>query len=80
MILTGRSKILDSGSFDNQVWGALIKAWKGHIIAKNKDEYEKMVRYAVIAEAILQYGAIINTMLGGFNLVPAFPLDATCHN
>ncbi|HEY7571382.1 MAG TPA: site-2 protease family protein [Nitrososphaeraceae archaeon] len=29
----------------------------------------------VITEAILQYGAIINTMLGGFNLVPAFPLD-----
>jgi Zn-dependent protease/uncharacterized membrane protein YidH (DUF202 family) len=29
----------------------------------------------VIVEAILQYGAIINTMLGGFNLVPAFPLD-----
>jgi Zn-dependent protease len=29
----------------------------------------------VIAEAILQYGAIINTVLGGFNLVPAFPLD-----
>jgi Zn-dependent protease/CBS domain-containing protein len=29
----------------------------------------------VIAEAILQYGAIINTMLGGFNLIPAFPLD-----
>ncbi|HJT48622.1 MAG TPA: site-2 protease family protein, partial [Nitrososphaeraceae archaeon] len=29
----------------------------------------------VIAEAILQYGATINTMLGGFNLIPAFPLD-----
>jgi Zn-dependent protease/uncharacterized membrane protein YidH (DUF202 family) len=28
-----------------------------------------------IIEAILQYGAIINTVLGGFNLVPAFPLD-----
>src|SRR5919199_3546130 len=28
----------------------------------------------VIVEAILQYGAIINTVLGGFNLVPAFPL------
>jgi Zn-dependent protease len=29
----------------------------------------------IIAEAVLQYGAIINTVLGGFNLVPAFPLD-----
>ena len=29
----------------------------------------------VMAEDILQYGAIINTMLGGFNLIPAFPLD-----
>jgi hypothetical protein len=44
--LTGRSKVLDSGFFDNQVWGALYKAWKGYIIAKNKDEYEKMQVYA----------------------------------
>jgi len=28
-----------------------------------------------IIEAILQYGATINAVLGGFNLVPAFPLD-----
>lgn len=28
-----------------------------------------------IAEAVLQYGALINTILGGFNLIPAFPLD-----
>jgi len=25
--------------------GALHKAWKGYVIAKNKDEYEKMEHY-----------------------------------
>ena len=40
--------MLDSGFFENQVWGALHKAWKGYVIAKNKDEYEKMVHYARI--------------------------------
>jgi hypothetical protein len=33
--------MLDSGFFENQVWGALHKAWKGYIIAKTKDEYDK---------------------------------------
>jgi hypothetical protein len=32
------------------VWGALHKAWKGYVIAKNKDEYDKMVDYADIQE------------------------------
>jgi hypothetical protein len=50
MILTGRSKVLDSGSFDNQVWGTLHKAWKGYVIAKNKDEYDKMEHYARIIQ------------------------------
>jgi hypothetical protein len=50
MIRTYRSKILDSGSFDNQVWGALIKAWKGYVIAKNKGEYDKMLHYARIIQ------------------------------
>jgi len=50
MIRTYRSKILESGSFDNQVWGALIKAWKGYVIAKNKDEYEKMLHYARVIQ------------------------------
>ena len=48
MVNTDRSKMLDSGFFENQVWGALHKAWKGYVIAKNKDEYEKMVHYARI--------------------------------
>ena len=26
--------------------GALHKAWKGYVIAKNKDEYDKMELYA----------------------------------
>ena len=28
-----------------------------------------------IAEAVLRYGALSNILLGGFNLIPAFPLD-----
>ena len=36
--------MLESGFFENQVWGALRKAWKGYMIAKNKDEYDKMAR------------------------------------
>jgi hypothetical protein len=50
MVNTGRSKLLDSFFFENQVWGALHKAWKGYVIAKNKDEYEKMEHYARIIQ------------------------------
>ena len=50
MISTYRSKVLDSGFFDNQVWGAPIKAWKGYVIAKNKDEYGRMEHYARIIQ------------------------------
>ena len=42
--------MLDSGFFENQVWGALHKAWKGYVIAKNKDEHDKMERYADIIQ------------------------------
>jgi hypothetical protein len=30
--------------------GALHKAWKGYVIAKNKDEYDKMEHYARIIQ------------------------------
>jgi hypothetical protein len=50
MINTDRSKMLDSGFFENKVWGALHKAWKGYVIAKNNDEYDKMERYARIIQ------------------------------
>jgi hypothetical protein len=50
MVDTDSSKMLDSGFFENQIWGALHKAWKGYVIAKNKDEYEKMVHYARVIQ------------------------------
>jgi hypothetical protein len=51
MVDTKRSKLLDSKlldlfCFENQAWGALHKSWKGYVIAKNKDEYDKMELYA----------------------------------
>jgi hypothetical protein len=46
IVNTGRSKMLESGFFENRVWGALIKAWKGYVIAKNKGEDDKMELYA----------------------------------
>jgi hypothetical protein len=42
--------MLDSSFFENQVWSALHKAWKGYVIAKNKDEHDKMERYADIIQ------------------------------
>jgi hypothetical protein len=42
--------MLDSGFFENQIWGALLKAWKGYVIAKNKDEFDKMLHYADIIQ------------------------------
>jgi hypothetical protein len=50
MINTDRSKMLESGFFENQVWGALGKAWRGYKIAKNKDEFDKMLHYADIIQ------------------------------
>lgn len=29
----------------------------------------------IVAAGVLQYGALVNALLGGFNLTPAFPLD-----
>jgi hypothetical protein len=41
MINIDRSKMLDLRFFENLVWVALHKAWKGYVITKNKDEYDK---------------------------------------
>jgi hypothetical protein len=52
VIDAGRSKMLDSGFFENETWGALHKAWKGYVIAKNKNEHDKLERYARIIQEL----------------------------
>ena len=52
MVRTNRSRILDSFYFENQTWGALHKAWKGYVIAKNKDEFDRMEYYASVIQKL----------------------------
>jgi hypothetical protein len=42
------ARLLESGHFDNQTWGVLQKAWVGYVIAKDKDEYDNLIKYASI--------------------------------
>jgi hypothetical protein len=44
--------MLDSFNFENQTWGALHKAWKGYVIAKNKDELNRMKYYAIVIQKL----------------------------
>jgi hypothetical protein len=44
--------MLDSFHFENQTWGALHKAWKGYVIAKNKDELSRMKYYALVIQKL----------------------------
>ena len=39
-------RILPSGFFESQTWGALHKCWIGFIIAKEKEEWDKIDLYA----------------------------------
>ena len=45
-------KLLPSGFYDTQGWGALDKAWLGYIIAKNKGEQDKLIHYASIIQKL----------------------------
>jgi hypothetical protein len=44
--------LLESGWYDTQTWGALHKAWLGYVIAKNKEEYDKQIQYALIIQKL----------------------------
>ena len=39
-------RILPSGYFESQAWGALHKCWVGFVIAKEKMEWDKIDLYA----------------------------------
>ena len=43
---------LDSFYFENQTLGALHKAWKGFVIAKNKYEVDRMYYYATVIQKL----------------------------
>jgi hypothetical protein len=47
-----RTRLLESGYFESQTWGALHKAWKGYVIAKNKYEFELMEYYASVIQKL----------------------------
>jgi hypothetical protein len=38
--------LLDSGFYDSETWGALIKCWIGYKIAKSEHDIKKMIYYA----------------------------------
>jgi hypothetical protein len=42
------SRMLPSGYYENQALGALHKAWIGYIIAKNKSQFVRQIKYAKI--------------------------------
>jgi hypothetical protein len=49
----GKSRILDSSLFpENRTWGALHKAWKGYIIAKNLCETQRARYYARVIQKL----------------------------
>ncbi|MGH9982152.1 MAG: hypothetical protein ACRD6U_11435 [Nitrososphaeraceae archaeon] len=40
------SKMLPSGYYENQAWGALHKAWVGYCIAISKWQFGRKIKYA----------------------------------
>jgi Zn-dependent protease/predicted transcriptional regulator len=53
--------------------GVLGVSW--WLVSQITPAAQELLATKQVVEGILLYGAIINTMLGGFNLIPAFPLD-----
>ena len=66
-------KIAIVGPASFAIAGALAVSW--WFVSQISPAEQQLLATKQVVEGILLYGAIINTMLGGFNLIPAFPLD-----
>ena len=70
MIGTNRSRLLDSCYFESQTWGALHKAWKGYIIAKNKHEFERQYYYAEVIQKLQKELGLRISLFSDLRLIP----------
>ena len=75
MLGTNRTRLLDSCYLENQTWGALHKAWKGYVIAKNKSvielsEIEKMYYYAEVIQKLQRELGLPISSFPDLGLVP----------
>ena len=70
MIDTNRTRLLDSCYFESQTWGALHKAWKGYVIAKNKYEFDRMEYYASIIQKLQRELGLCVSSFPDLGLVP----------
>ena len=73
MIGTNRSRLLDSCYFESQTWGALHKAWKGYIIAKNKCEFDRQYHYAEVIQKLQKELGLSISLFPDLGLVPKYP-------
>ena len=69
MIETGRSCLLDSCYFESQTWGALHKAWRGYIIAKNKDEIDRLYYYAEVIQKLQRRARFAGVLIPLFRII-----------
>ncbi len=77
MVGRNRSRVQDSFYFENQTWGALHKAWKGYVIAKNKDEFERLEYYAEVIQKLQKELGLEISSLPGLGMIAENAADDT---
>ena len=70
MLGTNKTRLLDSCYLENQTWGALHKAWKGYVIAKNKSVIDRMEYYANVIQKLQRELGLRVSSFPDLGLVP----------